>query len=1128
MPISEANQIILSAFLPFEGPLLCFAVSLHPTKSQKCQLCMANCSPFAGRRETRGDNSMKNLVILLRISALAILFTALFWAYATLAQSETGTISGLITDETGAAVPNAQVQLLNLPRGTTADVRTNGAGIYVFTGVQPGQYQIRVQKPGFKQVDLLSLIVNVQDHIEQNVRLQVGSVSESVTVNADDLHINTTDATVKTVVDHQLISELPLNGRSFQTLFELTPGVTVAAASALNTGQFSINGQRTSANYFMVDGASANVGVSSAASLGQTFGGSQPALTAAGGTNGLVSVDAVQEFAIQTSSYSAEYGRTPGGQISIVTKSGTNSFHGTAFDYFRNEALDANDWFSNDNGLKRAALRQNDFGGTVGGPLIKNKTFFFFSYEGLRLQLPTAGISTVPGVAARSSAPLAVQPYLKAFPLPTGPDTANGLAPANYSFSNPQHLDSVSLRIDHHLNDALDFFARYNYAPSNAAVRGSSFGLSTISRAPFSVQTLTFGSTYLVTAHVANEMRFNWSKSSAASVFDMDNFGGAVPLNPQTLFPSNVDSSSSLLVFGFLNGKNALLALGPNAKNRQEQINVVDSVSWQHSGHTFKFGVDYRRLLPVHNPPTYDQTALFLGIPSAVGGHADLTGILSATAVHGVASNYSLYVQDTFRVTPRTTITYGVRWDYDPPPTMTGNGGISPAIVTNTNNLSQLALAPAGSSPYHATVDNFAPRIGLAYQMRESPKTQAVVRAGFGIFYDLTDGLVGALASDYPFVAGGAFKFGATPFPLTGPAAAPPVVNNNPPFPAIQGFPDTMKQPYTYHWNLSYEQTLGSSQALTVGYVGSAGHSLVREVTLFSPPLNRAEFQQVNFATNGGYSNYNSLQASFERHAARGLNLLASYTYSHSLDNASSDQGQNAPQGIVSPRADYSSSDFDIRHTGTVGFDYQVSTPHSSRLANSIFGGWGLNTLLTTRTSPPVNVTFQRNLAFGMFAFRPDLVPGQPLYIFGSQCNQAPPLGISAPCPGGKALNPTAFVDPGGMVQGDFGRNALRGFPLAQVDFSLRRTFRITEKWALQARVEAFNLFNHPNFAPPSGFLGTETTPGHISPSPTFGASQSLLNNGLVTASAVGGVGFSPLYQLGGPRSLQLSLKLVF
>ena len=326
-------------------------------------------------------------------------------------------------------------------------------------------------------VNVTGVTVNVQDHLEQNFKLVVGSVSESITVDGGAPLVNTESATVSTVVDRNFAENLPMNGRSFQTLIQLTPGVVLTANNGLDTGQFSVNGQRASSNYWMVDGVSANIGISAGQTPGNGLGGSLGSSSVLGGTNSLVSVDALQEFRIQTSTYAPEFGRTPGGQISIVTRSGTNQFHGTAFDYLRNDIFDANDWFNgytNNPPLPKAEERQNDFGGTFSGPILKSRTFFFFSYEGLRLRLPQTLLTFVPDLLSRQNALPAVQPYLNAFPMPNGPDDpATNVAQYNGSFSDPATLDAYSLRIDHKLSDKLVLFGRYNYSPSKISERGA-------------------------------------------------------------------------------------------------------------------------------------------------------------------------------------------------------------------------------------------------------------------------------------------------------------------------------------------------------------------------------------------------------------------------------------------------------------------------------------------------------------------------------------------------------------------------------------------------------------------------------------------------------------------------------
>jgi hypothetical protein len=383
-------------------------------------------------------------------------------------QTETGTIYGLVFDPTGAVVPSATVRLIEVDRGLKVEVSTGNSGFYTFASVHPGHYQIEVEKVGFKLVRLNGITLNVQDNLGQNFKLELGSAPQSITVTANSANVNTTDGTVSTVVDRTFADNIPLNGRSFQTLIMLTPGVVVTQTAYDDQGQFSVNGQRADANYFTVDGVSANFGVTGYFPLVQSAGGALPALTVQGGTNSLVSVDAMQEFRVQTSSFAPEFGRTPGGQISIVTRSGTNDFHGTVFEYFRNDVLDANDWFNgytNNPRLPKAEERQNDFGGTFGGPIVKNKTFVFFSYEGLRLRQPITQQTVVPDSASRQQAPSTMQPFLSAYPIQNGSELGSGMAQFNASYSNPSSLNAYSIRVDQPVNSKINLFGQVRLLP---------------------------------------------------------------------------------------------------------------------------------------------------------------------------------------------------------------------------------------------------------------------------------------------------------------------------------------------------------------------------------------------------------------------------------------------------------------------------------------------------------------------------------------------------------------------------------------------------------------------------------------------------------------------------------------
>jgi hypothetical protein len=1023
------------------------------------------------------------------------------------AQSTNASITGRVTDPSKALIAGAKAAAVSSGTSFRYAAATNGSGEYYLTNLPPGTYRIEIEKTGFKKLIKPDVTLHVQDAIELNFELTLGSMSETITVEAGAPLVNTESGTVSTVIDRTFVDNLPLNGRSFQTLIMLTPGVVVTATAFDDQGQFSVNGQRADANYFTVDGVSANFGVTGYAPLVQTAGGALPALSALGGTNSLVSVDAMQEFRIQTSSFAPEFGRTPGGQISIVTRSGTNRFHGTLFEYFRNNVLDANDWFVNYDHLPKPEERQNDFGGVFGGPIIKDKTFFFFSYEGLRLRQPSTQETVVPDSASRQQAPTGVQPYLNAYPIANGAELGAGLAQFNAGYSNPSSLNAYSIRMDQVLSPKLSLFGRYDYSPSTLEERGPNTGsgsaLSTTQSLPFSLQTLTVGLTEIINTRISNDIRANYSNDRASYKYALDDFGGAVPLPDSALFPTGFSSMNS--VFEFLIEGAGEFATGKYSTDEQRQINFVDNLSMTTGRHQLKFGADYRWLSPFSIPFAYLQLSLFSGMTTSPGGAlsgtASLAGTFAAQGNALLSQNFSSYGQDTWKITPRLTVTYGLRWDINP--ALKGkNLANDPFTVVGLNDPATMTLAPRGTPLYKTTYGNLAPRIGLAYQFSGTRNWEAILRGGFGVFYDLGSGSLGGVSSYFPYLND---TFATdVPFPLSAQNAAPPALTTSPPVSVISVADPNLKLPRTYQWNAALEQSLGSSQSLSATYVGAVGRDLLRVTDLVSP---NPDFGYVNVTSNTATSNYNALQLKFERRLSHGLQALASYTWSHSIDIASTDALANyldTPSSVANPNIDRGNSDFDIRHAFTAGVTYNLPTSESNNVTHAVLGGWSVDSFIFARTAPPVDVVSGLVIADGIDLYpRPDVVPGAPLVLYGSQY------------PGGKAFNSAAFTAPPTGQQGDFGRNVLRGFGAWQADVAFQRQFRLTEKMGLRFRSEFFNLFNHPNFGPPTNSLT----------SPLFGQSAQTLASSL--AGGVG-AGFNPLYQIGGPRSIQLALKLVF
>lgn len=577
-----------------------------------------------------------------------------------------------------------------------------------------------------------------------------------------------------------------------------------------------------------------------------------------------------------------------------------------------------------------------------------------------------------------------------------------------------------------------------------------------------------------------------------------------MPLPDSALFPPGYSSASGIFTLE-ITGVGEILQ-GKEATDEQRQVNVIDNLSVTKGSHQMKFGADYRWLSPFSSVFAYRQFDDFTGLGTSPGGalsgNAALGVVVSYDPDALVSHNFSLYGQDTWKVSPRLTLTYGLRWDVNPPFKGT-NLANDPYAVTGLNNLATIALAPRGTPLYNTTYGNVAPRIGFAYQLGGGTSWESVLRGGFGVYYDLGTGSLGAASSYFPFEAEAVIP--APAFPLSAQNAAPPAITGNLPAGDINVAEPNLKLPRTYEWNVAFEQSLGNRQSLSATYIGASGRDLLRVTQLLSP---NANFNFVNLTDNSATSNYNALQIKYQRSLSRGLQALASYTWSHSIDIASTDAFANylnTPGSLASPEIDRGDSDFDIRNAFTAGVTYSLPSPEWNSDAHAVLGGWSVDSFVFARTAPPVDVVGGQVFADGIALYpRPDVISGVPLVLYGSQY------------PGGRILNGAAFTAPATGQQGDFGRNVLRAFGATQADIAFQRQFHFTERMQLRFRGEFFNIFNHPNFGPPDGNI-TDAL---------FGYSTATLASSLGSGGANGGL--NPLYQIGGPRSIQLALKLQF
>jgi hypothetical protein len=1044
------------------------------------------------------------------------------------AQAATATLSGTVVDENGAVIPGASVAVSNASTGLQRRLLTDGVGRFNFPVLPPGKYTVRVVSEGFAPVEIRDPELNVNDHLAYRIELKVGGVGTYVLVEESVGAQGSTSAadsaaSVSTLVDRHLVENLPLNGQSFQSLFSLSPGSVQTRASFNEQGQFSFNGQRANANYFTVDGVSANFGVSAGAAPGQAAAGSLPALSAFGGTNGLVSAEALQEVRIQTSAYAAEFGRLPGAQVSLVTRSGTNDFHGSAFEYFRHDALSTTDWFASSRTLDKPHHRQNNFGGTLGGPLVRNRVFFFSSYEGLRLSQPVVTITEVPSLALREGSPAALRPFLNAFPLPnwrrlTGvgvgglnpPGARGGLEEFAASYSDPARLDSFAVRLDASAGEQLLLFGRYSYSPSETVQRGRGYvfgtsgqSLNTLNRTSSRIETLTAGATWVASSGVANEARVSWNRAEGSTSLTLDDFGGAVPLAVEQLAPPGARPDVGLQ-FLILGGLNTSLGLGKGADNQQRQFNLVDNLSVAKSSHQLKFGFDYRRLSPVYRPAEYLQQVTFPAgtepqdNPAIREGKASQVSIFAdGGARFPLFTNVSAFAQDVWHPAPRLTLTYGFRWELSLPPTE--GRGRRPLHALYFDDPSTVALAPPDAPLWKTSYLNLAPRLGVAIKPLRGSET--TIRAGVGIYYDAGGGQAAQVfGSVQPYTS--VRRLEGVAYPLNAAQAAPPTPTSAPPFDIVYAFAPDLKLPYSLQWNVTVEQPLGAHQTLAASYTAAAGRRLLRQGVLLSPSQN---FREVRVVTNTATSDYRALLVQYQHRLARGLQALASYTWARSVDNASGDADVNGAAGNPLLPPERAASDFDVRHSASAALSYDVRPLEKWGVLRLLLGDMSADAIFRARTATPFSVFFGRTLlsgdSFGLVF--PDTVSGQPFYVF------------DVTVAGRQRINREAFAEPGSTGR-PLARNALRGFGMWQADVGLQRRFALTERILLHLKAEVFNVFNHPSFGNPVGDLG----------SGLFGQSIQTLAGSLGSGGVNGGL--SPAYQVGGTRSMQLGLRLQF
>ncbi|HXH06559.1 MAG TPA: TonB-dependent receptor [Vicinamibacterales bacterium] len=1023
----------------------------------------------------------------------------------------TGAIAGLATDESGAVLPGVAVEVTNQATGLVRATVTGADGLYTVPLLPPGRYVVRAVLDGFRTLVREGIVVSVNDTARVDLRLQVGTIGESVVVTAEAPLVETSHATLGIVIDERQIADLPLNGRNFTQLGPLIPGV-VAPPAALGgqagdatpggfgavTAGFNVNGMRNQSNNFLLDGASNN----------DTF------------NTGFVlrpPPDAIQEFKILTHSYNAEYGRNAGSVVDVVTKSGTNELHGSLWEFNRDDRFEARNFFAPPDQPK-PVLEQHQFGATLGGPILRNRLFAFGYYEGYRNRRGTTTVVTVPTAAQRAGDfsggpvirdPLTRQPFpgnaippqridpaarrlLDEFvPLPNTGATRYTASPVT-----TDDRDAIGLRLDYRPSAAHALLGRYLRTHTDRRTPPITTPAPQISRA--TLQDAMLSHTYLAGGAInVARVAYNRIYANPAVTSGLRNadYGIDVPHNvPQAT------GLASILVRGFF-------TLGDPQQPFVERVNAVfqftNDLAWTRGRHTWKAGIDVRRehmVIAFINRPNgdFDFNGVHTGNALAdflLGLPGQFRRTTANSIQDGVGWLYAAYAQDEFRLSPRLTLNYGLRYEL-PIPFVDKNDALNAFRPGQQSR--RFPDAPTGlvypgdpgvpRGTYETDRNNVAPRVAVAWDPTGSGRTS--VRAAWGLFYD-------ALAGQGDFFQNGVLappftpllEINAPPAPLTLREPLRAATGGAPGFPPgliFIGWGEDFASPYAHHFNVTVQRQLGDRLGVEVGYVGSRGKHLpiFMEVNpgLYTPGQTTRgarkypAFSLVRPTFSVAESWYDSLQASARMRPWKGLHFLAAYTLGHAVDHVSGLNigGEQRPvlpveignEASIREALAYEKGDalFDVRHRLVVSFGAELPAPgRLGTLAEGVLGGWQLNGIVQWQTGFPFSV-FDPVVDIRYLTNRPDRIcdpndgaPHTPQQWFRTECFVR------------RSLPET------GERPGNAGRNTVRGPGFARTDLSLFKNVGLWRGHRLQLRIEAFNLFDQVRFGQPGNQIGTAT-----------------------------------------------------
>ena len=1002
------------------------------------------------------------------------------------AQVVTGTISGRVTDSTGAVIPGATVQIENVETDLSRNAQSDASGHYEARNLPAGSYSVTVQQSGFQTQVRRGVTLTVASEVVVNIGLSVGAVQEKVEVTGEAPAIETSNATLSGLVNQEQMRDLPLNGRSYDQLTLLASGVVwqpnQSRTQTNGAGlRISSNGDRSDANLYLLDGTvvSDHTGQGPGSAAGLSLG-----------------VEAIREFRVLTHNYTAEYGGKSGAVISAITRSGTNNFHGSAYEFLRNNVFDARNFFNQGD---LPPFRQNQFGASLGGPIKKDRLFFFINYEGFRQRQGLSSIVNVPSLAARQGLLGAIspvtKPYVELYPLPNARDFGNGIAQFNYNFSVPANEDYAMERLDFRISDKDSFYGRYVYDPSSTINPGNEPPFTTPTEA--ANRFLVLSEAHVFSPTSLNELRFAFNRTEPLITT------GPLDLNHSLDFIKGAG-------FGTISfttapaGQGQLTQLGTTAAQPQyfpqNLFQEGDSFNIVRGRHSWKMGVDIERFQLGNSALNSIRGNYSFG--SLADLLADKPNQLQVALVGGTSSPnrgwrqtlFGWFIQDDFRVRSNLTLNLGFRHEFLNTPSEVN--GRSANLINTTD--AESTLGP----PWRPNKKNFAPRVGMAWDPFGKGKTS--VRLGSGVFFNQLTG------RDWYLSAQNDYRFNST-YSVKNPTAFPNALGDplTPGSKSEQTNQFNQNTPTTIHYNLDVQQQLTSTISAHVGYVGSNSRNLTEQDTediraavicpaspcpatlpagtkyfAANTPVINPNFSVIRRIRTRSYSNYNALQAGLSKSFSRGLLLQVNYTWSKNLGTAdalSSSQLYSINAYVMDINnldREYSYAGFDMRQSFVVNARYTLPFNNfKSGFTKAFLGGWEVNGILMANAGLPVAVldgfNNSQNGDNGV-PDRPNLAPG---------FSNNPTHGTTAGCPGVPAgqklgtpdlwFDPCAFtLSPAGTF-GNSARNPVIGPAFRNLDFSMQKNIALREKTNLEFRGEIFNIFNHANFSAPLNPLFT-------------------------------------------------------